>query len=599
MSDTTIDNAQFFIDFGKFVDIILDDPKLFQRTYHLLELVQGVDYDNVAIAKAINAEAIKKIKEELAKSKPTADASDGANIGACICGIFCSLLLFVPGGQLVAISGIAATVGGVGATVASLGLAATEFGMDVDVQIKLKEIEKNETTMLAHNLAYECASSIGVLADIDELYQKQSPLLSSNQCFMAVAIEFDEAKGQVEAFKKGLKVYQNISRDKASIDFFKRFTKDDLLKMTTKDGLLADPVAIAELVKASLKVPLTIQKVVSGVGKVFGVMKGCYNRRPGRIVDIAGDAEFGVEDMELINVTQNMSRTGVTEAGKVIGGASKFSKCFAALGGILDVVGGILSIIAICKRKENAEEMQKKLQEALDNFSDSMDEIKIFQETFFPRPGDALRVIIDSYRLDTLKANQKAFNSADSSLSMGLVIDNRSKYTFDVYAVVPFYGSWYYVPGGSLVGSKQMSEEISDRFKKEGSGDVLAFMKKKDYHMNRCIGGASHWWGVTGFCFSGMFVLRARGEREIQIPIWFYYSTSKPWEVMGAYADIPGFYGSDGNKIYQHMKNEAHATNKVHSWGGNGVHTIENALLRISFSDPSKRIDVTIEDTIK
>lgn len=130
---------------------------------------------------------------------------------------------------------------------------------------------------------------------------------------------------------------------------------------------------------------------------------------------------------------------------------------------------------------------------------------------------------------------------------------------------------------------------------KNDLGTFEEFVNEKNFVC--CVGG-----DYNGKGFSGMFKLEAEGESNIQIPIWFYYGTTTPWEVMAAFANIKSFYNMNGNDMYYHMKDEAADANKVHIWrsgGGDtegGAKVIKNNLLKISFSDPDRITNLTIED---
>ena len=493
----------------------------------------------------------------------------------------------------------AAEIGDAVATLGSIGANAAEFGMQNKLEEKLENMEKDEDAKLQHNMAFEAANSFSVLSDIRDAYEKkEGTQIDVYQCLAALAGQFNQANSNKEDFKKALQECCEIAIDKELVPLIKGLTETDLKMIMGLDKhILDDDIKLYEMYKHLAKLPYTILKAKEIIPKVAKTIRMIPNflcesfRRLRGYNPVQRIVNGGVEMADLGGgqIARSVENTIPRQS---IGRFSKAKLAKISVG--FNVVSIVLSSLALIYRHAQETNQAKSLQEASDNFSEGMDEMKLFQEIYFPLNGDVIRAAIDEHRLSTLAGNHKAFNDAGDGFQMGLIVDNRSKYTFEVQSFVPFLGAWYFTPSGTLVGS----DEVASDFQKEGGGGgVSDLIKKKRYIMNACVSGWSR-----GSGFEGLFILRAKGWNKIQIPIWFFYGWNKPWQVTGAYANIPDFYGDDKDKIKNHIQNIAHAKNKVKIWrwstgdveGGSQV--IENDYLRISFSVPDKRIDVTIED---
>mmetsp|Transcript_22957 Transcript_22957/g.56563 ORF Transcript_22957/g.56563 Transcript_22957/m.56563 type:complete len:649 (+) Transcript_22957:159-2105(+) len=640
-----IDESQWLKDFCNFVDVIIDsdkDENFLKRTFDFLSCAKNVTDRNVQEAKDANDAFTLEIKKTVADAKHDGDASDGVAIAGAACGIFAAILWFVPGGQTAAALLTAASMA---STPASIGAGTAEMCKDNTFEETIKKDQLKEENKLAHNEAFNAMKSIGVLTEIDEKYKKNTEdfKYDAQDFYMALAATFLDAqehtKDKMEAFnlfKSTLKQfsYKEMLKEEGDIAYWeltdeeKRFYAEIVSALKDEDeDIWDDEVKLAKAIKSSIKLAPKFGQLAKLVPKgIQWVAKGTFLAYKGLILTytivkvgftasrllVIKDPRMVVpleEGVEMVRLAWNMEKAtkgttdcvrfgdfmkaqwGALKSGEMLKSwksMSSLGKGCEIGGAVLDVAAIVISGFSLAARAEEDKETWKKIQDAQDAFQNSIELTKLFQEVYFPRPGDEVNRVIDSHRQENLGNQRNAFD--DGNCPMGFVIENKSRYSFNLSPLEVWDGGWYYSPETKLTGTG----EIKKLFEDDKEKNFETFVNEKNFTQCCCVGGSG---------FDGMFILKAEGENPIQIPVWFYYGSTKPWEMMAAYANMKGFYvDKDPKSIYYHMRDEAAKDNKVHIWRWATGDTegsskeINNYYLKISFSNPDRRINMTIED---
>ena len=646
-SDTTVskDEGVFLIDLKVLASVILndddDDKDLFGKLFDFLLLVKNMQADEIREAKLTMDNAISKVNSIEGNYINLENVADGFNEASSSLGLIAVVLgwvatfsSFVPGGQPLALAAVTAAAsaslaGAVATGVVSVATGTiTEETQGKNLKENLSKVFEDAENEVTLKKALKAHESMDVLVHIIDKYRMHQTVFPAETFFVILCEAMDGAvktpSPEAEAkqrFKDALQDFSNISDDPRVFELLTKllpkFDEDiiNAFDRNNTDHFHLDPEAknIVAAAKTVLKVGLWIRLACIQRALIQRGFKGVkVMPAPAAINDVALKlfpknvwAKVAQVD-NLADVPQYVKRGALIVPAE---GAESASKSIASgiftqkygiaavqfIGVILDLWTIISTSIALKDRSVEHEKFRKYMLDVHYSFSDAIDEVQHFQRVYFPRDGDAIQAELDGLRQSQVK---QARNYLEANIpekgQMGMYIVNKSKYSFDVRIYPTWHGRWESGDDNDeILGWRDINKDVEKKQQTESDKSRLQILAESKTKMVKTVLGTSDW-PAAGF--SGMLLLYD-DESKIQIPIWFYYNHTKPWEVMGAFANIRGFYKDfeTTDAMWNHMKYEANEGNQFHSRGEAGG-VIKNGVVRITFSEPSGKCDVTIED---